>query len=172
MKKKQCLHEARVLSELVRERPAEEVGHHLQEYPVCRDSALIHHWMEKLRNGKNLDGPFEPGIPDFESIWEKAGRAPVINRELEKRALLPLLVPRVLSAILLLTGMVLLATTKSSSVTAFFYSDLKMGLLYHILRLLGNKLLDLLPYILIPPGFMLIVLADCFLFSRFHPGKA
>jgi hypothetical protein len=172
MKKKQCSFETRVLAERIQGRAGKEVKNHLNECPACRDSVLIHSWMRGFQDGEKSDSAVEPGIPDFDSLWKKAMTSPAIDRELEKRALIPLLVPRIISVVMMALGILYLLTAKSASIKTFFYSDMKMGVLLNILSLTGRKLLALLPYMMIPLGFIIFFAVGHFLYSLFHLKKS
>ena len=171
MKKKQCPKEADILKDRLRGRHSGEAEEHIRKCPVCRDSGLIQSWMKKFQEQTSMDVEKKPGIPDFESIWMKARTFPAVDRELGKRALLPLLVPRILLYIVIVLGIVFLITTKSESIKNFLYAHLKLGILGTILSVMVKNMLALLPYMVIPFGFLLFFLAGYFLYSLFHPRK-
>lgn len=99
MKKTDCPLESEVLKALTAGNPAPGLKKHMEECPVCGETAAVHGWMERFRTVSMETANRKMNIPDVEVIWEKAFAAPayVPDRELEKKVLRPLLFPQVLA---------------------------------------------------------------------------
>lgn len=101
MKKKNCPFEKEVLEGLSSGNLAPEAKEHAESCAVCKESVTIYRWMNRFQTVSLETNTARKILPDAESIWEGAfsSPAPVVNpaRALEKKALLPLLFPQVLT---------------------------------------------------------------------------
>ena len=99
MKKKNCTYEKEILHGLKSGSLEASLQKHLSECPVCEESAAIYKWMNHFRE-ESLSGSPEIAkkkLPTAEALWEGARQVKIPYAELEKKALMPLLVIRVLS---------------------------------------------------------------------------
>lgn len=150
MKSGGCPFESEVLEALQRGALSRDLETHIKTCPVCRDILRVHHWMgrfsEKSLQDRRTFGP----MPDFETLWKKAGSHRWVEKELEKKALAPLLIPRILTAIVFFMGFVVLIASGLGKIKHFVISDLRMGFFVDVMILMGKKMIALLPFLGIP----------------------
>lgn len=108
MRKKTCHLENEVMDCLKAEKLSPEIKKHLSECPYCKDVALVHKWINEFKNRSWNAVMAEKILPDPETIWNRvyAKRRP--DRELVKKALRPLIYPRVFSYPILIIGVIFL----------------------------------------------------------------
>jgi hypothetical protein len=94
-----CPLEADVLKALTTGNLEPGLKKHMEDCPVCSETAAVHAWMGRFRTVSMGTAERKMNIPDAETIWEKAFSKPVYvpDRELEKKVLRPLLFPQVLA---------------------------------------------------------------------------
>lgn len=171
MKKKTCPFESKVLNDLTQGQFSPELKNHVEECSLCKDSVLVYSWMNSFEGTINEDKGIGHRVPDFESLWTRARPSWTYDRELEKKAMAPLLIPRLLTYIAALIGLVLLLASNLSQARDVITDKLKMGYLFDLLSLVGKKMLTLMPYLVIPIVFVLLLIAAHFLYSLFNPKK-
>lgn len=171
MKKTFCSWEEAILKGFDRGHLNPEYQEHLKTCSGCRDVLMVRSWMSDF-SGISVKTELESKkIPDFESIWQGAKADRKYDRELEKKAMTPLLIPQFLTYIAALIGLVLLLTANLSQARDVVIDKLKMGYLFDLLSLVGKKMLSLMPYLVIPIVFVLFLIAAHFLYSLFNPKK-
>ncbi|MCP5105423.1 MAG: hypothetical protein GY950_18685 [bacterium] len=102
MSKTSCLLEQEVLKGLTSGNLEPGLRKHAGNCPVCKETAAIHGWMNRFRAVSMETKGAEIRLPDAEAIWEKASvrrafQPKKVDKELEKKALWPLLIPQVLT---------------------------------------------------------------------------
>lgn len=101
MKKKSCSFEKEVLDGLGSGELTPAAKAHAESCEVCKESVAIYRWMNRFQTVSLETNSARKKLPDVESIWQGAFSAPGPEvspaRELEKKALLPLLFSQVLA---------------------------------------------------------------------------
>ncbi len=172
MKKTFCSWEKTILEGFNRGHMNPEYQEHLKTCLGCRDALMVRSWMSDFSGIPAKTELKLKKIPNFESIWQGAKADRKYDRELEKKAMTPLLIPQFLTYIAALIGLILLLTANLSQARDVVTNKLKMGYLFDLLSLVGKKMLALMPYLMIPIIFALLLIALHFLYSLFNPKKA
>ncbi len=99
MSKTSCSYEQDVLKGLTSGNLTPGLKKHIENCPVCKETFVVHQWMNRFRAVSVETKGAEIKLPDAETIWEKAYASPAYHpgKELEKKALRPLLIPQVLT---------------------------------------------------------------------------
>lgn len=101
MKKKNCPFEKEVLDGLSTGELSPEAKAHAENCTICKESVAIYRWMNRFQTVSLETNTARKKLPDVESIWEGAFSSPapvgIPAKELEKKALLPLLFTQVLA---------------------------------------------------------------------------
>jgi hypothetical protein len=171
MKKNFCSWEQVILYSLKQGTLNPEQKKHFNECTVCSDLVTVKSWMNDFNKTSMRDIGLQRRVPDFESIWKRSRSYKTFDKELEKKVLLPLLFPKILTALFVVLGLVLLLTTRTAKLKSFVVEELKMGYLFDLLTLVGKSMLSLMPFLAIPIGMVVSLLAFYFVFSLFKPKK-
>lgn len=95
--KKSCPYEKKVLKGLETGDLKPGIKKHMDDCRACKETASVYGWMNRFQTVSQETGPVGKKLPDAESIWERTfspRRRPVVDKELEKKALRPLLIPQ------------------------------------------------------------------------------
>ena len=94
-----CPFEADVLKALSTGNLEPGLKKHINDCPMCSETAEVHTWMGRFRTTSMGTADRKMNIPDAETIWERTFSTPVYipDRELEKKVLRPLLFPQLLA---------------------------------------------------------------------------
>jgi hypothetical protein len=171
MKKMFCSWEKEILESVNRGTLDSEQRDHLSRCSACQESRTVRSWLSDFSRIPDRIESDLTKIPDFESIWQGARAYRGYDRELEKKALKPLLIPQFLTLVAALIGMILLFSSDFNRVKDVVTDKLKMGYLFDLLALVGKKMMALVPYLVIPIIFVLFLIAAHFLYSLFNPKK-
>lgn len=108
MRKNICHLEKEVIDCLKAGKLIPEIKKHLSECPYCKDVALVHKWINEFKNRSWNAVMLEKTLPDTETIWNRSYVKRRPDRELVKKALKPLIYPRVFSYPILIIGAIFL----------------------------------------------------------------
>ena len=153
MKKKICHWEERVMDCLKSEKLSPEIEKHVSECHSCQEAASIFRWMNEF---KNRSWSVENGkitLPDSETIWDRAFDRQRPDRTLVKKALKPMIYPRILSYPIFIVGFLLLFISNVKGIGNFLDSRLGSS---PLLGYLSKIIPQILPIFLIP-GFVILV---------------
>jgi Fe2+ transport system protein B len=127
MRKKSCHLENEVMDCLKAGKLSPEIKKHLSECPYCKEVASIHKWVKQLKNRSWNAVMAEKVLPEPETIWNRvyAKRRP--DRELVKKALRPLIYPRVFSYPILIIGVIFLFLSNMKEIGNTIASSLLTG---------------------------------------------
>ncbi|MDQ1354707.1 MAG: hypothetical protein QG657_5016 [Acidobacteriota bacterium] len=127
MKKKSCPFEKEVLDGLSSGELTPEANEHAESCAVCKESIAIYRWMNRFQTVSLETNTARKILPDAESIWEGAfsSPAPVVNptKELEKKALIPLLFPQVLAYAAAIVVVIYLVISNIPGIQGFVKSN-------------------------------------------------
>lgn len=171
MKKTFCSWEKTIMESVNQGTLGPDQRDHLSTCPACQEALRVRSFMRDLSVVPDRIEPDSTTIPDFESIWRGARSFRGYNRELEKRALKPLLIPQFLTLLAALIGMILFFSTDFDRVKDVVSDKLKIGFLFDLLAMVGKKMLAMVPYLIIPIIFVLFLGAAHFLYSLFGSKK-
>jgi len=171
MKNSFCSLEQDVLKSLEQGKLNPEQKKHLKTCSVCQDSIMVKSWMEDFNEASLTDINLKHKIPDFELIWRGSRVYKKYDKELEKKVLLPLLFPKILTFIFALIGIVVILTTSTDKIKDFVSVKLKMGYLFDLLGLVGKSMLAMMPFLVIPIVVVASFIAFYFVFALFKPKK-
>ena len=171
MKKKMCSLERAMLEGAKQGVLNAQQRDHLSACSACREALAVSSWMNDFSGIPDRIESDSTKIPDFESIWQEARAFRRYDRELEKKALKPLLIPQFLTVVAALIGIILFFSSNFDRAREVVMGELKIGYLFDLMALVGKKMLALIPYLAIPLIFLLFIVAAHFLFSLLNPKK-
>ena len=153
MKKKICQREEKVIAGLKAKKLSSDIEKHVSECHFCQETVSIYRWMNEFKN-RSWDA--EKGkkiLPDSETIWDRAFNRQRPDRTLVKKALKPMIYPRILSYPIFIIGFLLLFISNVKGIGNFL--DSRFGT-SPFLDLLSKIIPQILPIFLIP-GFVILV---------------
>jgi len=100
MKKKTCPRTAEVLAGWTNGHLNEELRRHVEHCPVCRDEWLVRSWMSDYANRAHQTVETANPLPSSETVWNAGRSARRSRKDLENRALRPLLYPQITAYVL------------------------------------------------------------------------
>lgn len=167
MRKKTCHFESEVINGLKKEKLSPEIKKHISECPICEDIVFAHRWMSQFKNRAWNAEILEKTLPDAETIWKRA-QAGRTDKELVKKALRPLIYPRILSYGFLIIGAIILFLSSLKKIGAIIDSDSGAGL---VLDSLSKIIAQFFPFFLIPVVIVLISMLFCVFIAAFERRK-
>jgi len=108
MRKMICHLEKEVMDCLKAEKTSPEIKKHISECPFCKDVVSVHKWMNQFKSRSWNAEMLEKTLPDPETIWNMAHTKRRPDKGLVRKALRPLIYARVLSYIILISGVIFL----------------------------------------------------------------
>lgn len=173
MKKKMCHLEIEVLNGLKSGYLEPGLQEHLTSCPLCQDSAAIYKWMNRFRDHSLVSKPemVEKKLPTAESIWEGAYSFYKPDKELVKKALRPLIFPRVLSYLAAVIVPLFLLFSYFPKLKEFIHSNPESNIILSSLVSIIKILFKAFPFILVPTAACLLTLIIFILLTGFQPRK-
>jgi hypothetical protein len=167
MRKKTCHFESEVIDGLKKEKLNTEIKKHISECPICEDIVFVHRWMSQFKNRSLNAEILEKTLPDAETIWNRAqaGRA---DNELVKKALRPLIYPRIFSYGFLIIGVVILFLSSIKKIGNVIDSHSGAG---PVLDSLSKIIAQFFPFFLIPMVIVIISMLFCVFVAAFERRK-
>ena len=125
MKKYECDQTKGVLDAAGDGRMSPHLRKHIKGCGPCQDELLVRGWMTAFSEADTETQPTRIKISDMEAIWEGARSAKSRKKELEKKALRPLLIPRLLTYATILAGAALVIAGQWGPIKQYLgeYSD-------------------------------------------------
>lgn len=111
MKKKICPVEREITAGLKEKKLEPDLQRHISECSVCKDVIAVHTWMNQFKEAAWKTDMPKKGMPNAETIWDRAYAWKKPDREVVKKALRPLIYPQILSFCVCLAGIIFLGTT-------------------------------------------------------------
>jgi len=168
MKKKTCHWEEKVIGCLKEEKLKSDIKKHVSECLSCQETISIYRWMNEFKS-KSWDVVMkEKTLPEAEAIWNRAYAKLMPDRKLVKKALRPLMFPRVLSYGVFIVGFIFLFLSKGKEIGNFIYSRLGTG---SMLDSISKTAPQIMPIILIPGFIIFISMLFCVLAVAFERRK-
>lgn len=168
MRKKICHWEEKVIGCLKEEKLSPDIKKHVSECLSCQEAVSIYRWMNEFKS-KSWDAVMqEKTLPEAEAIWNRAYVKQRPDRRLVKKALRPLIFPRVFSYGVFSVGFIFLFLSKGKEIGNFMYSRLGTG---SMLDSISKTAPQIMPIILIPGFIIFISMLFCALVVAFERHK-
>lgn len=158
MKKKSCHLEKEVVDCLKAGKLSPEIEKHTSECPVCEEVVAVYEWMNRFKNSSWKAEMPEKTLPDAETIWNRAQTKGKPDRGLVKKALRPLVYPRLFSYGVLIVGVIYLFLTKGRAIGNIITSSSAAGPVFDSL---SRTFAQLFPIFLIPAAMIIISMLFC-----------
>ncbi len=158
MRKKSCPLEKEVMDCLKAGELSPEIEKHTSECPVCEDVVAVYEWMNQFKESSWKAEMLEKTLPDAETIWNKAQAKQTPDRGLVKKALRPLIYPRVFSYVALIAGVIYLVLTKGRAIGNIIASSSGAGSAFDSL---SRIIAPLFPVFVIPAAMIIISMLFC-----------
>jgi hypothetical protein len=126
MRKKTCDFEKELIDCLKKETLSPEIKKHVDQCQCCQDIASVHSWMKQYKDMSWNAEVQEKTLPDPEVIWKQAHTIQKPDRELIKKALRPLLYPKMFSFGALILGIIFLFLFPLQPMATVFSPALKI----------------------------------------------
>jgi hypothetical protein len=158
MRKKSCPLEKEVMDCLKAGKLNPEIEKHTSECPVCEDVVAVYEWMNQFKNSSWEAEMLEKTLPDAETIWNRAQAKQKPDRRLVKKALRPLIYPRVFSYGALIAGVIYLFLTKGKAIGNIISSSSGASPVFDSL---SRTIAQLFPIFIIPAAMIIISMLFC-----------
>ena len=165
MKKESCSMEQEILSACKAGNVSAEMKEHLTTCSLCSDSFLVSQWMGSFKEAVHQPDSKEVELPEIEEIWQRARSANIELKKREKRALLPLLIPRLLSYLTALLGVFFLFTADLSAVKSFIGKTLGGEQIIDFFTSFFPRFINSSVFVAIPFFIVLLSMAGYFFYS-------
>lgn len=167
MKKKYCPFEKEVLRGLKSGQLKPELEAHRKECPVCTEAAAIYSFMNQF------SGISEKKLPTAESLWDEAysGLRTVKVKELEKKALRPLMVTRRLSFIFAIAVPLILVFSYLPEIKEIIQVKPESHAIINSLSSILNLFIDSFSFLLMPAAVCLLTLIFFVFITGFQPKR-
>jgi len=168
MRKKICHLEKEVIDCLKAEKLSAEIKKHISECPYCKDVVSIYKWINQFKNRTWNAEMLEKTLPAPEAIWRKAYAKRGPDKALVKKALRPLMYPRVFSYPILIIGVIFLLLKNMKGIVNIVDSSPVAG---PILDSLSRIMAQIFPLFLFPMGIVIISMIFCAFVVAFEKRK-
>jgi len=158
MRKKSCHLEKEVMDCLKAGKLSPEIEKHTSECPVCEDVVVVYEWMNQFKNSSWRAEMLEKTLPSAETIWNRAQAKQRPDRGLVKKALRPLIYPRIFSYGALIAGVIYLFLTRGRAIGNIITSSSGAGPVFDSL---SRTIAQLFPIFLIPAAMIFISMLFC-----------
>ncbi|MCJ7582744.1 MAG: hypothetical protein MUP98_19680 [Candidatus Aminicenantes bacterium] len=108
MKKRICPLETEIMEGLREKKLRPDLKKHVSECPVCKNIISVHAWMNQFKEESWKTGMEKKNFPDAESVWKKVYSRKRPDEKLVRKALRPLIFPKVMSFGVFLAGILFL----------------------------------------------------------------
>jgi hypothetical protein len=171
MSKENCPMGKEILAASKRGRFSEEMRKHLSACSDCSDSLLVARWMGSFRELLHQPETVSPDLPDMEEIWQRARDANIELKRKEKKALRPLLIPRILSYLAALAGVIFLLTADLSGIKHFIAKSLGGEQIINFFTSFFPRFINSSIFVAIPFFIILLSMAGYFFYSLINPER-
>ena len=168
MRKKSCGLEKEVMDCLKSGKISPEIEKHISECPLCKDTVAVFKWMTQYKSRSWKAEMLEKTLPDPETIWNRAYATRKPDKGLVKKALRPLLYPRVFSYAALFIGVIYLFLSNMKGIGNIVTSRLGVG---PVLDSLSRIVAQFFPIFLIPAVVVFISILFCVFVVAFEKLK-
>ncbi len=171
-KNDECRFEQELLMNLESGDVKPHIEAHIGECPLCKETAAVYRWMNRFQQVSMEHQAPGKKLPSADAIWDGAFASPSPifqrqtkpDRELVKKAMLPLLIPQVLTYIAIAVGLIYLAVANFPEIQQFFNVDVGVdGFFRSIARIVqkGSKI----PLVYLVPIALTLVSMIFFMFT-------
>ena len=168
MRKKICHLEKEVIDCMKAEKLSPEIKKHISECPFCKDVASVHKWINQFKNRSWNAEMLEKTLPDPETIWNRAYKKRRPDKGLVRKALRPLIYPRVFSYGVLIIGVIFLFLSNMKEIGNIIDSSSGAG---PVLDSLSKIIAQFFPLFLIPMVIVFISMFFCVFVVAFEKQK-
>jgi hypothetical protein len=172
-KRRRCPMEEKVLNDLKAGILEPEAKAHSDGCPVCRQTILVHQWMNRLQEVSVEGDMADRRLPAAEAIWEGAFAAVDTSeaKELERKAMRPLAIFQALSVAVIIAALVLLLFPRLPAIGQFLDSHLGSSIVLHTLLNMIKSVFLSLSFMLLPLGLGLSSMIVYMLITAFKPRR-
>ena len=170
MKKKYCPVEKKVLQGLKSGHLKSELEKHRKKCQVCRESAAIYTWMNQISPAE-IPGITGKKLPTAESLWDEAYSGFRAVKELEKKALRPLMVTRLLSFIFAIVVPLFLIFSYLPEIKEIVHSKPESHAVINSLSSILNLFIESFSFLLLPAAVCLLTLIIFIFITGFQPKR-
>lgn len=168
MKKKCCYLEKEVIDCLKAKKLNLKINKHIDECLICKDIAYAYGWMSQFKTSSWNREMLEKTLPDPEAIWTRAYAKQRPDKGLVRKALRPLIYPRVFSYPVLIIGIIFLFLKNMKEIQKIIDSSSVAG---PVLDSLSKITLPFFLLLLAPLAIVLVSLLFCSLVVAFEKRK-
>ena len=140
MKKINCPLEYRILEGLESGKMNHKIEEHIKECSICQDTVVVYQWMDDFKKKSVQSKEHEKRLPAPEFIWEKAKACPTFNKEMIRKMMFPLLIPRILTYIVSVIVIIVFIFNHVNEIKSFFINKICIGHIFNSATLIIHKL--------------------------------
>lgn len=171
MKKNNCPLEYKILECLKSGKMNHEIEQHIKDCSICQDTTVVYQWMNDFKKVSAQSKEHEKRVPAPGLIWEKAKTYSTFNKEMIKKILFPLLIPRILTYIILSIVIIVFIFSHVYEIKNFFIKNIFSGHIFNSAALIIQKLIMISKFIALPMVFILSLFAFCYIYFVFDDLK-
>ncbi len=142
---------------------------HLTGCPVCEEAAAIQRWMNDFQAFDAAPVSRDKKLPTVETLWQGAFTTRQPAAELARRALRPLLIPRLLSFLTAVILPLFLVFFYWAEIAAFFSENAASSPLFGLLVSLFKNFSETFSFILLPMALCLLTMIVLVFVTGFQP---
>ncbi|MCP5046596.1 MAG: hypothetical protein GY940_05465 [bacterium] len=138
-----CPFEQEVLMNLESGDMKPHIDEHMAGCPLCRETASVYRFMNRYRNESMAHQLPDKKLPSADAIWDGAfatpAPRPLPDKELVKKAMLPMLIPQVMMYISIIAGLIYLMIGNFGAIGEFFTTNLGLKSVFNSINTLMGK---------------------------------
>ncbi len=167
MKKINCPLEYRISECLKSGKMNHKIEQHIKDCSICQDTTVVYQWMNDFKKVSVQSKEHEKRLLAPGLIWEKAKTYSKFNKEMIRKIMFPLLIPRILTYIVLIIGIIVFIFSNVYEIKNFFINNISIGHIFNSATLIIQKLFMISKFIAVPMVFILCLIVICFNYSVF-----
>jgi len=171
MKKIKCPLEYKILDCLKYGEMNHEMEQHIKDCSICQDTTVVYQWMNDFKKVSTQSKEHEKRVPTPEFIWEKAKTYSRFNKEMIKKIMFPLLIPRILTYIVSSIVIIVFISSNIYEIKNFFIKNIWTGHIFNSATLIIQKLFMISKFIAVPMVFILSLFVFCYIYFVFDDLK-
>lgn len=172
MVKESCSFEQTVIEGLEKGTLDRDTKRHIEECPVCSDLVMVSGWMTDFQDISMSSTMNRKVLPEPDMVWEKAHSARRVDKALMKKALLPLLVARVVAIAAAIAAVFVLILPNIGGLKRLFNFKAGSGQIVDFVLTAGSTVFKALYVMRLPLLLMGSLFVIYFLITRFDPENA
>jgi hypothetical protein len=144
-----------------------------KECPACEKPAAIYTFMNNFReiSTAEIPGITEKKLPTAEFLWDEAYSGFRAVKELEKKALRPLMVTRLLSYIFAIVVPLFLILSYLPEIKGIIHTNPEAHIIINSLSSILNRFIESFSFLLVPAAVCLLTLIIFIFITGFQPKK-